>query len=1367
MFGGILAQGVFQIMKIIVPRTCTELSPGDSERNPSQALSDYRETDAYVLLGDPGSGKTTAFETEAKELGDQAVYVTARNLIAFSPENRPEWRDKTLFVDGLDEVRAGKVDARTPFDEIRSHLDTLGKPAFRISCRPADWLGENDNCNLEAVSPNGKVTTLCLDPLSFSDVVRILDAHPSVPDSHAFVSQARERGMDDLLINPQILELLIESVADGGSWPSGLKETFESACGQIVKEHNVEHLVAKQPAPVDDSLDAAGRLCAVQLIAGFPDFALNPLLSDEDNVDPDRCGFQDLGVLRNVLETKLFVMDGEGIFKPVHRVIAEFLGARHLSKLIQNGLPARRVIALMTGEDGTVVTELRGLSAWLASVCRSSRTTLIDLDPVGVGLYGDIADFSNEEKHALLRSLARQFAKLNSYVAARAFVGLSVPSMSPQIMEVLTNSDRSDEHQLFVDFLLRVLAEKSELPELADIFFEMVSDETRASYLRRSAVEAFVKCGKDLVDTDSKLRELFDAIDSGDIDDPDNEILGELLSQTFPSQLPPNEVWNYLYAKGDSSYIGSYFAFWKQLLVERTSDDQLTELIDQLMRKFSDLRPALEMHGLLELPFELLSRGLRAHGDGMNAAELYDWLSLGSRLRNVRRSGGFRDEIRDWLTNRPDTQKAVFAEGLARCAGSDNFRVDAFYVFECLFGAALPPDFGLWCLEQSLENDGTKPRVAEFLLQQAVSKLRWKQHDAGLSEEIITKYVIQRDALRSKLDELLAPTPDPLVHEINEQEKQLREDQRHQESAWLRYVRSHAPELCNNEAPHRLLFELADIYLGGIDRQGPGPGVKGIEKSLAGDRSLVESAVQGLTGAIFRSGITDIDAALDLRRTRQILPVSFAVLAGMAELYRNEPERINQFDENQIRTAVTHFIVAGNANHLPEWYTRILRNWPETVADVRAIFAASDFKNDQGTIDSFWDLACDEEHAEIARIVSLRLLRDFPAHCSQKLIESLENLLLAAMQHADKVSFEKMIQAKCSSETMNDAQKARWFGAGLIASPESFIVQAEDFVRNSQGRTLDLAALFQKRIPVDLGINVLSLIVRLVGGQIGPEHLKRDGWATPEMKASELVYGHIQRLANSPDERATEAMEALVADPTLAEWNKVLSRTRENQKVIRRDASYRHPTVEQVRATLDGAKPSNAGDLAALLVDRFDEIALRIRTDNTDIWRQYWNEGSRGKPERPKIEDHCRDALLSDLRYCIPDGLDAQPEGQYAHDNRADIRVASASAFHVPIEIKKNGHPDLWSAIHHQLIAKYVSDPNAGGYGIFLVFWFGKEHTTKAPDGSRPEDSCELKKQLQLTMSIEQARKISICVIDVSPNRSPACEDEEIRLDQA
>ena len=750
-------------MKYTAPRTCTEVSSEDLGQRLPRPLAEYRDTPAYVLLGDPGSGKTTAFETEKEVLGDRALLIAARDFITFDPENRPEWRRKTLFVDGLDEVRAGQSDARTPFDAIRGRLDALGKPAYRLSCRAADWLGLADRSKLNDVSPIGKVAVLNLDPLSESDISQILNARPEISDPTTFIKEARERGVGGLLRNPQNLDLLVKLVVDGGKWPEGRKQTFEGACRQLAADQNTEHMIGvDQPYQRAQVLDTAGRLCSVQLIAGTSGFASRQLPPDEEYIDPSRCSNEGHMLLQHALSTRLFSVDAAGVARPVHRHIAEFIGATHLARLIEGGLPANRVIALMTGEDGLVVTELRGLSAWLAAICRPARATLIDLDPIGVGLYGDIRDFSREEKDALLTSLMGQVSNLNPYFAAPAFAGLATPDNASAIYEVLTDADRSSEHQSFAGFLLFILASGQPMEDLSETLLDIVYDQTWRADVRRSALRAFVNACQDSDDKTRKLRELLASVHNAKLEDPNNELLGTVLSQAYPQNLPPSEVWEYMYENGDDGFIGSYRMFWRKLLMEKSSDGQVAELLDHLKVRIGTVRPALERHHLNELPLELLERCLRVYGDVMEAEDLYDLLSMGSKLQHVRRNHGVSEKLGRWLERHPHILKDVIAAGLGRCTDADRFIIHTFDVYECLFGAEVPSDFGVWCLNKSIEIADTRPMAAEHLLQQAVAAFRTEKNHEGLSIDVLRNLTEDHQHLKSRLEALLSP-PDSVT----------------------------------------------------------------------------------------------------------------------------------------------------------------------------------------------------------------------------------------------------------------------------------------------------------------------------------------------------------------------------------------------------------------------------------------------------------------------------------------------------------------------------------------------------------------------------------------------------------------------------
>ena len=193
-------------MGLILQRTVSRISDEGSTGRP-EPLAAYRDTRGYVLLGDPGAGKTTAFEKESSLVGEKAEFVTARDFLTLDPAQRPAWRTSILFIDGLDEVRAGQADARTPFDAIRARLDQLRPPHFRISCREADWLGENDRQKLQQVSPDGQIAVLRLDPLGDEEVQRLVSSLAGDRDPQLFMGQADERRIKGLLRNPQNLDL--------------------------------------------------------------------------------------------------------------------------------------------------------------------------------------------------------------------------------------------------------------------------------------------------------------------------------------------------------------------------------------------------------------------------------------------------------------------------------------------------------------------------------------------------------------------------------------------------------------------------------------------------------------------------------------------------------------------------------------------------------------------------------------------------------------------------------------------------------------------------------------------------------------------------------------------------------------------------------------------------------------------------------------------------------------------------------------------------------------------------------------------------------------------------------------------------------
>ena len=1351
-------------MTAFVPRTCTEIGEdGQVRKNPDGSertclsLEEFWGTDAYVLLGPPGAGKTTTFKQEAA--CSNASYVTARDFIALGVDKHPEWHNTTLFVDGLDERRAGSPDGRTPLDEIRGKLEQLDRPGFRLSCREADWFGANDRESLKAVSRNGQVTVLRLDPLTEENILKILRDNLEVNDPEKFVREARHKGLETLLENPQSLSMLVKAVAGaGGDWPSTRMQTFDMACRTLLHEHNQEHRLANlDSVSISDLLDAAGQLCAVQLLTGKAGYAPHGTRSDQEYLGLEQISGGDQKVFRHVLGTKLFTAPPESRRTPVHRHVAEFLGGRYLASLIENGLPVGRILALMTGDDGGVVSELRGLLAWLATHSTTSRTPIIERDPIGTVLYGDVRDFSVEEKRRLINGLDREAQRNPWFLGSlelrdSRFGDLATPDMEELFRAALTSPMRDEIHQGLVVCLVEALRHGPAIPKLMDVVLGVVRDDTWWPRIRYRALDTILHQGKNNQQTSDKLMALLADVHDGSLPDPDDELLGRLLNGLYPSRLSPSEILRYLRLPKRRDLLGTYKLFWKGKVARNSTSAQRAELLDLLVERSDELLekiredPADTRNLIYHLPSDLLVRFLNTAQEEIAPDRLFSWLEIAAWNYHERRvSPDGAEGIRAWLSQHPETQKAMIAACVEDCRGKQRFDVCVgMKRHKLLFGATPPPDFGSWCLEQAIR--ATDDNASIWYVREVAYALYAHRYDEGLTREIAETRLAHQPSFEQDFRECLSKWEESKNRESTRREEDKKEENlKHQE--FRDHVKKHVAALRENRCPPALLNHLAAAYFNEpIDRLFEGSTSRDRLHNLLGDDTdLIETVLAALRDSVNRSDIpTDTEIIrLGAKNQRHYLGLPF--LAGLEEL--SESEKEPPLNERQMRQAITfHYLwpLSYHGDDRPHWYRWLLTRRPDVVSDVLIEFVRSEIRRGEEHFSEAHELAFSKEHEDVARLASLPLLELFPVRCTSAQLRSLNVLLTAALLHCEKGTFEKLTERKLSLRSLNIAQRVYWLATGFLASPASHRETLKTLVSGHERRIRHLAE-FLTTSPAPLfdrfDVQDLELLIRLLGSSYRPYSSSSD------FEKSDLINWLVQRLASLPSPDATLALESLRSDNALHPWRYRLIDAAYQQNITRREASFRHKDVDQVLQVLDNRTPANAADLAALTTDILSDMAKQIRDGNTSDWRQYWNMDSPSQPDKPKHEDLCRDTLLSDLRLKLERvevhvKIDAQREGPYADDKRADVRVTYGD-FNVPVEIKKSTHRDLWRAIQEQLIKKYTRDPGADGYGIYLVFWFGAEGCQMPPSGKRPTSAHELQERLLDTLSADEKRKIS------------------------
>ena len=346
-----------------------------------------------------------------------------------------------------------------------------------------------------------------------------------------------------------------------------------------------------------------------------------------------------------------------------------------------------------------------------------------------------------------------------------------------------------------------------------------------------------------------------------------------------------------------------------------------------------------------------------------------------------------------------------------------------------------------------------------------------------------------------------------------------------------------------------------------------------------------------------------------------------------------------------------------------------------------------------------------------------------------------------------------LIRRKTKLDSMNVGTRIRWLAAGMFAEPKEFQHRLVDFVNSREKRVWHLTDFCSVAHDAQfIPTQTIELLFQKLGRFYVPyEDLSKS--QTPAKKFSKFIYRLLYELSTRPTVEATDTLARLLEEPKLSTWHFDLRVSAVSQQAVRRESGFQHLNVSQTNRLLNNQRPANAGDLKALTEAVIEEVSDWVRNGDTDDYRQYWNEDSHRKLLSPKHEEACRDALLSALGQRLTQYA-VEPEAHRADDARADavVAVRGVHGFEVPIETKKNTSPDLWRALHDQLILKYARDPRASGCGLYVVFWFGADQKQQPspPQGARPRTAGELEARLQDTLSAEEARKIAVCVVDVA-----------------
>lgn len=1324
-------------------------------------MTDWRAEPAYVLLGDPGAGKSTSFKAEA--LAQAGVLVEASD-IADGVADAEGLGDRVVFIDGLDQIKANsRGQGLGALGCVRAWLAKARPAGFRLSCREADWLGEAEQDALARVAPGGEVTVLQLESLTQDEAMVLLQRREhEIGDARAFWRAAEERQLTALFGNPLLLDLMVDAVAErGGQWPRTRSEVYEAACEGLVREDSKEHRAACPPTAGRQAqlLHTAGLLCALLLLSGKSAIALQhpapPQAIDLAELPPELA----LPDAAATLATKVFIAPG-GLAQPRHRSIAEYLAARALARRLNGSLPLGRVLALIQGFDGQPVEALRGLLAWLVVEHAPSRSQLLRLDPLGFVLNGDPARLSTTQRMELLQALADRAAE-NPWFRQGAwrshpFGPLATADMADTYEALLRKPERDMGHQAFIDCVLDALCHGEAMPSLAPALAAWVEDGAAFDGNRRAALLAWWRhCLP--AEQQAQERTWLVALKAGTLNDPADRLLDEILSETYPARVGPDEVLDYLMPRQDSKVFNHYIEFWRYRLVETARPGDAAVLVAQWLRHFPRGTEGDASRELRELSGKLLARAVEEHGNELSDEQLYDWLALGLDEH------GSYDPVPDslqsvtvWLQERPERLHAVLKRGYQSQQPDAQGHRHYWQAEERVLGAHLPRDHLWWLLALSAESHDIS--LARYSFSQVAAQVvsPTERFDTPSLSELEVWAETAADAARPFPEWLAEHLVWPLDHHKGSQHRRRRQHQIKHAVALAERRAGWAPALPSliEPEPHvGLLHRIAHAVQGRYtDVYGDTP-LERVQDVLGVDAEVAQSALAALDRTLQRSDLpraTEILALANEGRHHLIRP---AALLAAERTFTVAPEAPMHWTDALGQTLVAFYLCDGGGN-MPLWYRWLVCDRPALVAPVFVAYARPRLASRRPAPPTgLWALDVEDDHRALVSMVLPDLLQSFPARAGALARQELERALLAALPRLPTRTAAAIVADKLDDPALSPLQHLSWRVADLRYRSEA-IDALVACVASSRGRTLALSVSIHRQGLMSTEVlpdepRVLLALLKLLA-PVTPRRLESGGgWVGPTEEREDLVRALFNRLARHTSDVACEALRSLAAAPNLHDWRQMAEYSLHAQRSAARQSRFEVASPQAVALALANRAPAHQADLRALLFAHLDEIAKELRGANSFALGQFWNDAG-----LPRDENACRNLVLEKLRARLePLGVLVEPEVAAADLKRMDLKLTftavGRTTLSLPVEAKKDSHKDLWTAWREQLQRLYTIDPRAAGHGVYLVFWFGHDPRHK-PGHPAPTTAADLRLQLEAALDEPARQFISIYALDLS-----------------
>ncbi|MGE8705365.1 MAG: NACHT domain-containing protein [Achromobacter sp.] len=1308
-----------------------------------------------IVLGEPGMGKSELMHELARRL--EVELLTAVRFLRAKDPTKLVPAGKPLLLDGLDEAMSRRDGDAV--DEILAQLEEAGSPPFVLSCRSREWQARSVT-NLRQLYGREPVI-LTLEPFERIEAQAFLLAQAPNLDANHVLDHLASYSLHDLYRNPLTLGMIRRVAQTDTHLPATRAALFERVCALIWSEHDEDRQdEGLAQLSQDDALDAAGAISAALLFGGAEAVSA----AGAAQVQQGDVRLADIEVLpkaksaRTIFSSKLFHSVGPLRAKPLHRVIAEYLGARWLASQAPAPRAQRRLLAQLHGRGG-VPASLRGIHAWLAYHSSAMAERVIAEDPYGVLRYGEVTELTPKLADCLFEALGR-LAEDDPYFRAgdwdsKTAAGLMIPTLKAKIDAVIS-STAGNWH--LRTLLIEGLVGTPLAADLADALEEIVLLPGRSYREREDAAKALAPHRNRewwrttiaaLTDQGGEnaprlARQLIQRIDA---DVSDDLLVLTIFAEMGLSTSRP------LGRKGKGVHtIRSY-----EKLVSLIPSTRLVGVLDCIAGYAKQLRDVewKDAGSLAEIVAKLIVRGIDDDVIGVSEASLlWGWLETIERARDDYRDA--QQQLASRLGTRDELRRAVQAHGLASCCSRDTLRVVEFQLQRRLVQIRGRSGDIIAVFERLAKGDNNDPALRQDW--QDLVCIAWGAN--GLDPSVRTAAELFRRG-DEKLLGFLLELENP---EKSEWEVQMENEAATRERECTARIEEErrALALMRNDlraGELRAVLRPAQVYLNPFhefhSELSPGDRLA----SWAG-ADLCNDSLIGFEAVLHRSDLrTPAEIADNLAHGRRY-PYCFPIMAGFYERMRRgegfadlstalkqtalllsyDDHGWNIEDEKEaLRTALELEIAS-----TPDTRQAFARIWVEPALHLGREHVAGLYK-----------LAYDPEWRATGAELGAEWLTRFP-----DVPESVEAELVNCLTYGGALDALRDV-AITRDETVfrSDDHRLSWLAIDFVVRFDAVL----PCLANIGTRHPNFIWFLRDRLHFERQGGMLPVtiaqaewIITEFRGHWPYAVLNGTGsGSTNGYDATDFLRFLISRIADDTSIQASQAIARLAASPRDSYQDLIRHMAAEQrQKCAEQEFSPISPA--DLMALLEDGPPANIGDLKALVREELAVAQSKLIGDDLDSVVEFWTDSG-----NPRDENRCRDRLAGMIgpeltRYSIQRITEADmPQGK-----RADLAFARGS-MQLPIEVKGQWHAEVWDAASGQLDLQYLVDWRSEDRGVYCVLWFGvlpsstkrrlKAHPDGLPAPTTADDMCAM-----LIERIPEARRacIDVVVIDLSAGRA-------------